>query len=235
MSKTIKIVIGAALVVVLVGGASVWYFVLRDTAEKTASIDAIGDGNTKITGPAKSSADGKWKVQQDSSVFAGYRIQELFASATIKKTATGHSPDVSGTMTVAGTTVSDVEVKVNTTKLKSDEDRRDAQIQKRGIATSDFPEATFKLTKPITLPSAPKVDEEVKVTATGELTMHGVTKPIDVPLTAKWKGSSIVVATVGEGVPITLADYKIEQVEVPGFVKVDDHGTLELQLLFVPA
>jgi polyisoprenoid-binding protein YceI len=236
MSKTLKIVLGAALVVVLLGGGGLWYFVLRDTAEKTASLDTIGSGSTGTsTGPAKATADGAWKIQQDETVFAGYRIQELFAGATLKKTATGRSPDVSGTMTIAGTSISGVEVKVNTTKLKSDDDRRDSQIRKKGIATADFPEATFKMTKPLTLPSAPKQNEEVSATVSGELTLHGVTKSVEVPLKASWKGSTIVVATVGEGLPITLADYQIEPVEIPGFVKVDEQGTLELQLLFVPA
>jgi len=236
MSKTLRIVLGAALVVVVLGGAGLWYFVLRDTAEQTASLDTIGAGSSgTAAGPAKATADGTWKLQQDSTVFAGYRILELFAGATLKKTATGRSPDVSGTMTVAGTAISGVEVKVNTTKMKSDDDRRDAQMIKRGLATEQFPEATFKMTKPLTLPAAPKQNEELTVTVAGDLTLHGVTKSVDVPLKASWKGTQIVVATVGEGFPITLADYGIDKVAVPGFVEVDDNGTLELQLLFVPA
>jgi len=236
MSKTVKIVIGAALVVILAGGAGVWYFVLRDTAEKTATLDAIG-GTTGSTagGPAKATPDGKWKVQQADGVFVGYRMQELFAAASVKKTATGRTPAVEGTMTVAGTTVSDVTVKADVTKLKSDEDRRDAQVRNRGLETAKIGEASFKLTSPITLPSAPAANAEMTMTAKGELTLHGVTKPVDVPLKATWTGSQIKVATAGEGLPIVLADYNIEKIDVGGFVTIDDHGSLELQLLFVPA
>ncbi len=234
MSKTVKIVLAVGIVVVLVGGAGVWYFAIRDTAAKTASLDAIG-GTTNDTGPAKASADGAWKVQPGTDVFAGYRMQELFGGQTIKRTATGHSADVTGTMTVAGATIPATDITVNVTALKSDEDRRDAAVRSKGLETDKIGTATFKLTKPIALPSAPKQGEAVNVTATGDLTLHGVTKSVEVPLTASWTGNTIKVATTGDGLPISLADYSISTIEIPGFVSTDDHGSLELQLLFVPA
>lgn len=235
MSKTVKIVI-AVVVVLLVGGGAVWYTVLRDKSDPTASLAAIGSPGTTAAGATpKSSADGSWKVKQDTGVFAGYRVQELFGGQTIKKTANGRTPDVSGTLTVQGSTIPTVEVKANMTKLKSDEARRDSAIMGRGIETEKFPEATFTLTSPITLPSAPVSGQEVSVTAKGDLTLHGQTKSVEVPLKATWDGSTIKVATVGEGLPITFADYGMSVIEIPGFVTTDDNGTLELQLLFVPA
>lgn len=237
MSKTVKLVIGALLVVIVVGGAGVWYFVLRDTAEKTATLDAIGSGSaTTVAGaPAKSTPDGTWKIQQDTGVFVGYRMEEQFAAATVKKTATGRTPAVEGTMTVAGTSITEATVKADVTKLKSDEDRRDAQVRNRGLETGKIGEASFKLTAPLALPSAPVANTEMTLTAKGELTLHGVTKPVEVPLKATWTGSQIKVATAGEGLPILLADYNIEKIDVGGFVTIDDHGFLELQLLYVPA
>ena len=235
MSKTVKMVLGIAAVVVVLGGAGLYWFVLRDTSDKTASLEAIGTPGTTTGGPAKTSADGAWKVNQDTGVFAGYRVQELFGGSTIKKTANGRSADVSGTMTVSGSSIPAAEVKVNTTKLASDEGRRDSAITSKGLETQKFPQATFKLTSPIALPSAPVLNQELSVTAKGDLTLHGVTKPVEVPLKATWSGNAIKVATVGDGLPITMADYGINSIEIPGFVQTDDHGTLELQLLFVPA
>lgn len=236
MSKTVKIVIGAALVVVLAGGAGVWYFVLRDTAEKTASLESIGGAATTTPGGAtKTTPDGTWKVEQATGVFVGYRMEEQFAAAAIKKTATGRTPAVEGSMKISGSTVSDLTVKADVTKLKSDEDRRDAQIRNRGLETAKIGEATFKLTSPVTLPGTPTLNSETTVTAKGDLTLHGVTKPVEVPLKATWTGSQIKVATAGEGVAILLADYKIDKIDVAGFVTIDEKGFVELQLLFVPA
>jgi polyisoprenoid-binding protein YceI len=230
MSKTLKVVLAAVVVVVLVGGAGVWYFVLRDTAETTASLDAIGTPSGTAAGPARTSADGNWKVAPGTDIFVGYRVEELFAGQTVKKTATGRTTSVTGTMTVAGSSIPAVEIKADTTKLKSDETRRDSAIGTRGLETQKFPEATFKLTTPITLPSPPVKDQEVSVTATGDLTLHGVTKSVQVPLKAKWTGPTI---TVAGSTSIAFADYKISPIEI-SILKTDDNGVLELQLAFVP-
>jgi polyisoprenoid-binding protein YceI len=66
------------------------------------------------------------------------------------------------------------------------------------------------------------------VTAEGDLTLHGQTRPVSVELTARWNGSTI---SVQGSVPITLADFGIEQISLP-IVTVDEAGTLEFLLLF---
>ncbi len=69
-------------------------------------------------------------------------------------------------------------------------------------------------------------------TASGDLTLHGVTRPVDVPVEARWSGTTIeVVGTI----PVNFADYDIEAPSVGGFVSVEDEGEIELQLTFVPA
>jgi polyisoprenoid-binding protein YceI len=161
-------------------------------------------------------------------------VHEIFAQGAVEKTANGRSPVVEGSLTIAGGQVTAAEITADTTKLKSDEDRRDSAIANRGLETAKFPEATFKLTSPLALGS-PAQGAETSLTAKGELTLHGQTKAVDVPLTAVWTGSEIKVATQGEGVPIAFADYGMSKIEIGGFVTTDDHGTLELQLLFVPA
>ena len=75
----------------------------------------------------------------------------------------------------------------------------------------------------------PKAGELVMTSATGDFTLHGVTRHVTVPLQARWDGRRIEV--IGQ-LPITIADYKISIPEVPGVVKAEDHGTMELQLFF---
>ena len=67
--------------------------------------------------------DGTWTVVTGDNVFVGYRIQELFGGDSIKKTATGRTPAVSGTMTVQGNQITNVEITADMQKLKSDESR----------------------------------------------------------------------------------------------------------------
>lgn len=230
MSKSAKIAI-PVVVLLLLAGAGVWYFVLRDDAPPPASLDALtAQTTTPGSTPARSGIDGTWKVTTGSDVFVGYRIEELFANDTVKKTAVGRTPDVEGTVVVEDGKVTKVEIAGDVTKLASDQSRRDQVIKGRGLQTDLFPDATFKLTEPIALDN-PAKDQEVSLTAKGELTLHGQTKPVEVELKAKWNGSTI--ALTGSA-PVVLADYGIEVISLP-VVTIDDHGTLEFQLILQPA
>jgi polyisoprenoid-binding protein YceI len=231
VSSRARAILVVAVVLVVALGAGLWWFVLRDTSDPEADLDAIDTGDAG-SGSATGSADGTWKVEAGDSVFVGYRVQEQFTADVVKKTATGRTGAVEGSITVAGTKITATTFTADLTQLKSDQDRRDSALLERGIESTRFPEATFELTAPITLPAAPAKGESVQVTATGDLTLHGVTKPVDVALDAQWDGSTIKVA--GK-TPIRFADWDIDPIELPGFVKTDDQGTMELQLLFVPA
>jgi polyisoprenoid-binding protein YceI len=229
MQKSVKIALGAVVVIILLGGAGFYWFFLRDDAPARASLQTTSQ--TADPSSDRSSPDGTWKVQAGADVFVGYRVQELFGGDTLKKTAVGRTPGVEGTMTVSGTQVTAVEITADMTQLKSDRAPRDGQIKTRGIETDSFPTATFKLTQPITLPGTPEKGKEVDVTAIGELTLHGVTRTIELPLKASWTGDTILVAG---GAKVAFSDYAIEP-PTNAIVSVDDNGEFELQLTFVPA
>jgi len=236
MSRRILVVAAVVLVVLGVGGGVFWYTVLRDTADPKADIDAVssagsGDGDS-AAGEGPATPDGTWTVQTEESVFVGYRVEEQFAGDRIKKTATGRTPAVEGDLTIAGDQVTAASFTADLTQLASDQARRDSALLTRGIQIEQFPTATFELTAPITLPETPTRGETVEVTATGDLTLHGQTKPVELQLEGRWDGATLSVA--GE-TPITFADFGIEPITIGGFVSTDDHGTMELQLLLVPA
>lgn len=223
--KTTGLILAALLVVV---GAGVWWFVLRDTAAPKASLDAIGRPPSSGR-EAPATPDGDWKVQPTKSAFAGYRIRELFAGSTIKKTATGRTSAVAGSLTVRDGAIPEAEIRADLTKLTSKEARRDSALGERGIETDRFPGATFVLTSPISLPASPESGRTYEVKAAGDLTLHGVSRPVTFAIEARWDGATIAVAG---STPIELADYEIDPIEIPGFVKTDDRGTVELQLTF---
>jgi polyisoprenoid-binding protein YceI len=220
--------IGVPVVVVLLalGGFGLWWFVLRDDAPPAASLVPRPTASTT----RGATADGTWMVQPGPDVFAGYRILELLAGETIKKTAAGRSPAVTGTLTVDGSTVSAAKIDVDVTQLKSDASQRDNRIRTDGLETDTFRTASFELTAPVALGAAPVAGAEVAAQAVGNLTLHGVTRPATFALNARWNGDTIDVAG---STPVVLADYQISAPSVGGFVSVDDHGTVELQLTFV--
>jgi polyisoprenoid-binding protein YceI len=239
------VLIRLALAVILVGivaggGYGLWIFFLQPPGPAAVnvstvpipSIAASGSGSLPTT-PA--SFGGTWKVDtsigsfsDSTSSFVGYRVQERLANIGAN-TAVGRTQDVSGTLTLQGTTVTAVEVTANLATLKSNDDRRDGQLHRQALETDQFPTATFKLTQPIDLGAAPAEGQAVSATATGDLTLHGETKSVQIPLKAKRAGG--VIAVTGS-LEITFEDFGIAKPTSFLVLSVQDHGTLELQLFF---
>ena len=238
-----RVVLAVLIPLVLIGGALAWFF-LRSDNVKGAALPAlttvVQPGSSGATSPAAAtgspvvvpggtSADGGWKVVAGADTFVGYRVDEVFAAGAVNKTAVGRTPGVTGSIIVAGATISEATFEADMTALKSDETRRDSQIKVRGIESTKFPKATFVLSAPIDLGGAPKIGAELPVKATGNLTLHGVTKNITLDLKARWTGDRIDVAGKTD---ILMADYAIEPPTVPAIVTVENRGVLELQLAF---
>lgn len=223
--RGIRRILLAALVLVVVAGAAFWYFVLRDTSSKKLTLK--DDAPSATSQPkAPTSLPGTWKVVAGSgeeATVAGYRVQEKFAAGVAKVTATGRTPGVTGSVTVVGKNVTAAQFTVDMTKLSSDKPQRDNQIRNRGVETNKFPKATFTLTAPIPLPSI-TVGKKFTLTAAGNLTLHGVTKKVSLPLNAKESGSAFIVQG---SLPIVMADYAIKAPSIGGFVSVDDNGSFE--------
>ena len=221
-----------SLLVLVTGGFAAWYFVLRSDAPQAFDIDTVG------TGPMAEGAAvlGTWSVGQSPTgepSAAGYRVSERFAGGAVDVDGVGRSEAVVGEMVITqtedGMAVTATTVTVDTRKLKSDKAQRDAKLRTQGLETDRFPEATFTLTEPIPLSDRGTV---TRIPAVGNLTIHGVTRPVTMTIDATQVGE--VIAVVGS-TTITMADFEITPPSIPGFVTVADTGTLEMQLFFVRA
>jgi len=230
--------VAAVLVAVAIGG--LWYVFLRPAGPAPVNLSSPAPGSSSAAaaptlGPAPSPGgtaaagiEGTWAVQASGSSFVGYRVQETLAGIG-GNTAVGRTTNVTGTLTITGTSVTQVEITADLTTLRSDDDRRDGQLRDRGLETRTYSTATFKLDQPIELGSVPVEGQVADVTATGELTLHGVTKTVQIPLQARLSGG--VIEVIGS-LQVQFADYGI--VPPTSFIalSVEDHGTMELDLSF---
>ncbi len=235
-----------ALVVVLVAGAAGLFWFLRDDSPDEVDLDTAAQGveerstTTAADGGAATEpgdVSGTWTVDTETGefdyesatgTFAGIRIEEELASIG-STTAVGRTGDVTGTVVIDGTTVTSADIEVDVTTITTNESRRDNKVQ-QALETSQFPTATFSLTQPIDLGADATSGETVAVSATGDLTVHGVTRPIEIPIEAKLVGDTIVMTASTQ---ITFTDYGVEVPSSPIVLSVDDDGVLELQLLLV--
>jgi polyisoprenoid-binding protein YceI len=176
---------------------------------------------------AASDLDGAWAVADGS--LAGYRVGEvLFGQDT---EAVGRTSDITGQMSISGTTIESGDFTVDLTTVTSDESRRDGQFQGRIMDTTNFPTATFALSQPIELADVPDDLEEVTVQATGDFTIRGVTQPVTFDLTARRNGTTI---EVNGAIPITFSDYGIPDASF-GPAQVQGDGEIEFLLVFSQA
>jgi polyisoprenoid-binding protein YceI len=194
------------------------------TVAASATTGASSTAASGVLSGAAVSVDGTWKVASGSQ--AGYRIKEtLFGQSN---TAVGRTTAVTGTITIAGTTVNAGSFSVDMTKVSSDQSQRDGQFQNRIMRTSTYPTATFSLTQPIQLSTVPADGVQITTNATGNLTMHGATKPVTFPVTARRSGATI---QVSGSIPITFADWNISNPS-GGPATTEDHGILEFLINF---
>ncbi len=214
------------------------------TDDTTAATDAPStDGTTATTGADSTDApaadgdlSGTWSVDtsigefsfaDSTGTFVGFRVQEELSSIG-STTAVGRTPEVSGTLVIDGSTITEVSVEADMTSITTDDSRRDNRVQS-ALNTSENPTATFVLTSPITLDDAAFDGEPVTLDAAGELTINGVTQSVTFPLTAQLVENTIVV--VGS-LDVVFADYDVEVPSAPIVVSAEDNGPIELQLFF---
>ena len=114
------------------------------------------------------------------------------------------------------------------TTFESGESRRDGQFEGRIMEVDEFPTATFVLTEPIELGAVPADGEEITATATGDLTLHGVTREVTIDLVARLDGSTFA---VDGSTTVTFSDYDIDDPS-GGPASVGDDGELEVLLVF---
>ncbi len=191
------------------------------------------------TVPAAVGLDGTWSVDPTvgsfdydagdfSGSWVGYRVQEELAGVGGVE-AVGRTPDVTGTITLSGTTLVAAELVADLTTLRSDQSMRDGQLGRQGIQTDRFPTATFVLTTPIELGTLPAEGEQAIVDAIGDLTLHGVTKDVTIPLGVVRVGD--IIGAAGS-LSFTWADFAMEQPTSMRVVSLADQVTMELQVFF---
>jgi polyisoprenoid-binding protein YceI len=103
-------------------------------------------------------------------------------------------------------------------------------MRSEGLQTDQFPTATFVITAPVGIPAAALTGSATDVTLVGDLTLHGVTKSVEIPAQAQLVDGQIQVAG---SLTFPLADFDIVAPNVGGFiVSIDDEGALEFLVVF---
>jgi polyisoprenoid-binding protein YceI len=223
MRRIVLIVV--ALAVLGAVGAGAWFLWFRDEEPELTLPEREGPQQSSTAGDLA----GNWQPTSDS--VAGYRVVEKLARLPSKTDAVGRTNAITGEITLAAendalsATAASFEVDVTT--LESNEDRRDNAIRTRGLETDQFPTATFALTTPITVPQAALDGGQATVDVTGDLTLHGQTKSVTIPLEVQLNDGRVEIDGSYE---FPFSDFGMEPPNTP-VISVEDEATLEFTLV----
>ena len=217
----------------LVGAAAIGivYFVVfaGSSPQKLALSSPAPSASGSTSSPASTPGAGTWSVASGS--VAGYRVREQLASLAAPSDAVGRTSAITGSFTLtqsaSGYAVTAANISVDVTQLTSDQSRRDQRIHSQGLESDRYPTATFKLTTPIAVVADAAGGQTIHVSATGVLTLHGVTKTVTIPIDARFTGSKIEL--VGS-ITFPFSQFGMTAPSIGGFVTVQDNATMEFQL-----
>jgi polyisoprenoid-binding protein YceI len=250
MTRSRLILIAAiAVIAVGIGGFIAYEQVLRGDSAAALTLPTASSDPAASSVPDASSAAGAsvapaafdgsiagtWNVAANS--VAGYRVREQLANLPAQSDAVGRTSAVTGSITLetsgSATTLTAGQISVDTTSITSDKSQRDDRLRREGLQTDTYPTATFKLTKSVVVPAAALAGTASDVTLTGDLTLHGVTKSVDIPAKAQLVNGTIQVAG---SITFPLSDYSIVAPNLGGIiVSIADNGTLEFLVNFSKA
>ena len=228
---TVSIVAGVLLLgaTAAVAGPVIYRDVIVGEADAAPTVTAAPTPTDPALTAAVDPADlsGEWTVAEGS--FAGYRVDEVLNGTNV--TVTGRTDDVTGSLTVDELSLTEAEFTVDVASIATDSSSRDSYFRDNALRVSQFPTATFVLTDTVTATAQPVVGQVQTISATGDLTIAGVTRSVTFDLEAVLNSTD---GQVAGAIPITFADFGVEAPNL-GFVSVEPQGFVEFSLVIRPA
>jgi len=205
--------------------------------QAAGSLAAAGQSATSVPSAAQSptqtaataaAADAIRLVVDSAASQASYHAREQLVGKTLPSDAVGTSKSVSGSLVLGadGSVLADQsKITVDLTKLQSDESRRDNFVKSDTLQTSRYPMATFvpNAVQGLTMPLP--TSGQTTFQLSGDLTVHGVTKPVTWQVTASFADTTISGSAT---TAIKITDFGMTPPKAGPVLSIEDALTLEL-------
>lgn len=165
---------------------------------------------------------------------ARYRVREQLLNVELPSDAVGVTTAITGAIVIEddGTIASDgSRIVVDLTTLESDSDRRDNYVRRRTLETESFPTVEFVPTAFRGLPSPIPTTGSVTFEVIGDLSLHGVTKPVTWSVTAQ-AGEGAYTGTASTA--FTFNEFGMTIPRVRSVLSVVDEIRLEYDFRLIP-
>ena len=225
--RKLPLIAGIGGVAVVAALAFVYFGLMSNDSPEEFSLEKGSTDNTAAAPPAGELA-GTWTI---SGGEAGYRVREKLANLPAQSDAVGRTSAITGQVVIAEESgayrAKNANFTVDVSKLKSDENRRDNRIRANGLETDKYPQATFVASGPVEIPKDAVDGKVVTVQFDGDMTLHGATKKVSLPLQVQRNGNQIRI--VGN-YDFTWEDFGMTPPNVAGFVSVTGNPKLEFDV-----
>jgi polyisoprenoid-binding protein YceI len=206
----------AALVVLLVAAVAI--------AVKLQPVPAPLSLPESVTSPS-GPLDSGWQVGSGS--VAGFRVEQTVLGLTSE--VVGRTEDVTGTVTIADSHVTAASIRINLLALTSGTGKEPAPQFGTSLEAEQYPDANVELTAPVRLDGSFASGAATTVEMPGELTLHGVTRAVTAPISARRDAATVWVTG---SIPVAFADWGIVGPESYGILgSLADHGVAEFLLV----
>ena len=177
---------------------------------------------------AETTAAGGAEFAIQSGATARYLIREQLANLDFPNDAVGETGDVSGSIVFdagGGIVAPDSKIVVDLRGLKSDSDRRDGYVRNRSLETDTYPNAEFIIREAPGLSWPLPSQGEASFQLLGDMTVHGVTKPLTWDVAGSFDGDSF---TGQAKTNFTFEEFDIDVPRVRIVLSVDNDIRLEV-------
>ncbi len=159
---------------------------------------------------------------------ARYRVREQLLGRSLPNDAIGRTQAIHGQITLTADGQIDPQrshFTVDLTTLRSDEARRDNYIKQNTLEVARYPNAEFQPTEVQGLPWPLPTSGQASFQLLGNLTVHGVTKPVTWNVQASFNDSRITGTATTQ---VTFQDFQMTPPRVPIILSLEDTIVLEL-------
>jgi polyisoprenoid-binding protein YceI len=158
---------------------------------------------------------------------ARFRVREQLARRNLPSEAIGRTREVAGGITFGpdGAIADGSKISVRLDSLATDDRQRDRFIKDNTLQTRRFPMVEFVPKSAPGLAWPLPTDDKLSFQLTGDLTVHGVTRPVTWEMTAQFAPGEVS----GSGsTQVTLDQFGMEKPSVMSVLSIDDTVALEI-------
>jgi polyisoprenoid-binding protein YceI len=166
---------------------------------------------------------------------ASYAVQEQFLDRNLPNQAVGKTNAVEGQFqfTADGQPSGQVtKIAVDLRTLTSDSSMRDRRIQSQWLESTTYPFAEFVSTGVEGVPAGYAEGQQVSFKLLGNMTIHGVTKPVTFDITGALAGDTVTGTATTQ---IQMTDFGFDPPSIAGILTVENDVTVTVNFTAVEA